>query len=307
MIRRPQLGLPKGDGTGDRRSLLIAIGLHVAAFIFISGAVALPVLEFLREEAIRTRAEERVTFVNPAPSRPPADSLLRPRRVPPAQATEAPVAAPPVNAPPVVAPPVTPPAEIPVGIAPPRKEVAIGDTVDRRTVGRGMLPGLSPGPVDPRLLRPGPVAEPNGPNIPERPLPTDSITHSWIQTYWDSLASQQANARDPMDWTFNRNGSKYGIDPKYIYFGKFKLPTMLLALLPINTLANPTIADRRRALESMRWEIQYQAMRAVNDEAFNDAIKELRARKEREHEAAAKKKADEKKDPGKADKQGGDR
>jgi hypothetical protein len=139
---------------------------------------------------------------------------------------------------------------------------------------------------------------PNGPNIPERPLPTDSITRSWIQTYWDSLARQQANAHNPLDWTFDRNGTKYGLDPQYIYFGKFKIPTMLLALLPISTLANPTVADRRRALESMRWEIQYQAMRAVNDEAFNEAIKELRARKEREHEAAVKKKEAEKKGGG---------
>ena len=302
MTRGPQLGLPSGDRTGDRRSLLIAIGLHVAVLILVSSAVAFPVLEFIHNEATRERAAERVMFVIPVPVRPARDSAPRPRIQPAVRPAEVsgvtpPVTAPPVLALPVVAPPVAPPAVIPAGVARPRPEVAIGDTVDRRTVGRGLLPGLSPGPIDQRLLRPGPVSVPTGPNIPERPLPTDSITRAWIQTYWDSLARVQANARNPLDWTFDRNGSKYGVDPLYIYFGKFKIPTMLLALLPINTLANPTISDRRRVLESMRWEIQYQAMRAVNDEAFNEAVKELRARKEREHEAAVQKKA--------ADKAGG--
>jgi hypothetical protein len=41
----------------------------------------------------------------------------------------------------------------------------------------------------------------------------------------------------------------------------------------------------------MQREIEYQAMRSDNSKEFEDAVKELRARKEAEHNAALAKKA----------------
>jgi hypothetical protein len=183
---------------------------------------------------------------------------------------------------------VTPPVEIPAGVTPPR--ATSGDTVDKRIVGRGGIPGLSPGFVDPRLLGIAPVVPYDGPvrlSVPS----TDSAVRSWVRSYWDSIAVVQANSKNPQDWTVEHNGKKYGMDPQFIYFGKFRLPTMLLALLPIYTQANPSASQRNRELESMRRDIMFQAMRAGNEEDFGAAVKALRARKEAEHQADLAKKA----------------
>jgi hypothetical protein len=92
-----------------------------------------------------------------------------------------------------------------------------------------------------------------------------------------------------MDWTIRRGESRYGIDPGYIYFGKYKLPTALLALLPISTLANPTTYERNKALNAMREDIMYHSMRAQNVDDFNASVKRIHNRIEQERAA---KKAD---------------
>jgi hypothetical protein len=294
MTRRPRLDIRAGESGRDRKSLLIALAFHVVILVMISGMVVVPVLDFMRSRGDDTQAAERVTFVAPPPPvriAPPRDTL---RRIVPDTATKSAAAAPaaPVIAPPATALPVTPPTEIPVGIQPPGSTAAGGDTADRRIVGRGGIPGLSPGVKDPRLLPllPGRGVLAGGPMTSEY-RGADSIVHAWVQTYWDSLAKAQMYAgRNPTDWTFDRNGKKYGIDPQWMYFGKFKLPTMLLALLPINVQANPTVFERNRALQTMRFEINYQAARATSQEGFYEAVKELRARKEAEQKAAEAKK-----------------
>src|SRR5205085_9224079 len=91
-------------------------------------------------------------------------------------------------------------------------------------------------------------------------------------------------------WTFGSGDKKVGVDPVWIYFGKFRIPTALLALIPIKTQANPSIFERNRALASMQREIEYQALRSDNSKEFEEAVKELRARKEAEHNAALAKK-----------------
>jgi hypothetical protein len=80
-------------------------------------------------------------------------------------------------------------------------------------------------------------------------------------------------------------GRKYGADQQFIYFGKYKLPTVLLALLPINAQANPGMVERNRALQSMRWEIDFHAQRAQNEAEFRKAVDELRQRRERDRRA----------------------
>jgi hypothetical protein len=114
----------------------------------------------------------------------------------------------------------------------------------------------------------------------------DSTMHAWVREYWDSVAKVQGTSgKRATDWTVERNGKKYGLDPNYVYFGKYKLPTILLALLPIYTQSNPTMGDRNRQLDIMRQDIMFQAMRAENAGDFNAAVKAIRARKEAEHQA----------------------
>lgn len=279
-------GLPKEPR--DRKSWAISIALHTIFVIAISGMAIVPILNMVREA--RSVQPERVMYLQTPDPKPPKvvrDSTPKPAAKQPATTPkrndETPPALPPATtaAPPVA---VIPPTETPVTIAPPRAAGG-GDTTDKRIVGRDLLPGLSPGPKDSRLLGMGDGRAADGPLSPHRNT-TDSITHVWIRQFWDSVAHAQNLAmRKPPSWTMGSGDKKVGVDPMWIYFGKFKIPTALLALIPINVQGNPTVYERNRTLVSMQREIEYQAMRSDNSKEFEEAVKELRARKEAEHAA----------------------
>jgi hypothetical protein len=111
----------------------------------------------------------------------------------------------------------------------------------------------------------------------------DSSVADNLQRMNDSLALLPKE-RTPGDWTFTRNGKRYGIDQQFIRLGPFSIPTALLAALPLNVTANPTAVERDRRLSSMRFEIQEQAARAARDDEFRAAVKSLRERKLKERE-----------------------
>jgi hypothetical protein len=114
----------------------------------------------------------------------------------------------------------------------------------------------------------------------------DSAVVARIKAYNDSVSVNriEPNKFERGDWTVERGGGKYGIDPQFIRLGKFSIPTALLSLLPIN--AAPSAASREMqqnpALAIHRGEIPFQAQRAVTHEEFRRAVKQLRERKERE-------------------------
>jgi hypothetical protein len=290
-----ELKLP-GESQKDRRALIAAIILHALFIVVLSTLVAVPMLNILRGKSIEPPVPERVTYLQTQtapPPKPPASKDTSSRREEKQPPSETKREEPPVTTvpPPVTEPPKTPPAEPPstvTTIQPGRG----GDSSDKRIVGRGGIKGLSPGVADPRLYGG------DGPDSAFIKLyggdgrNPAAVVRSWSQTYWDSVAMAQLRAegnRPDLDWTVARNGKKYGIDPQYVYFGKFKVPTMLLALLPINLQANPSAYERRKALESMQREIEFQSYRSASQEDFTRWIKELRERKEKERAAAAKK------------------
>lgn len=88
--------------------------------------------------------------------------------------------------------------------------------------------------------------------------------------------------RDPTDWTVERNGRKWGIDREFIRLGPVSIPTPILALLPINAQANPITMARERQLSYMQRDIAFHAQRAINENEFKTAVRNLRLRKERE-------------------------
>jgi len=98
-----------------------------------------------------------------------------------------------------------------------------------------------------------------------------------------------AGQRQPGDWTFDKDGKKYGIDQKYIHLGKFSIPTAVLALLPINVQQNPTTYESNKRSNQLHADIFWQAQRGMNDADFKKAVKSIRERKEREKEQAEKK------------------
>lgn len=254
-------------------ALVVTAIIHIVVIAVVMTALRVPVLDLLRFGGEASRREQ-VTFVTPPPPAPEPPVPLRDSSA--AAVTDAP----PVSEPPALVPPVVVPTEIVRGG---------GDSVARDSaVGRGdpvdPMAGLRRPPLDPRLV--GPVAgTPRGAVRAPRFSP-DSAASSWVAAYWDSVARVQASdSRDPMDWTVRRGEDRYGLDPQFIYFGKFKLPTALLALLPINVQGNPTTYERNRALNAMREDILYHAMRAENADDFNASVKRIRERVERERAA----------------------
>jgi len=112
----------------------------------------------------------------------------------------------------------------------------------------------------------------------------DSAVTAIVQAYLDSIASDP-NARAPAlpSWTKEFAGKKYGLDSKSIYIAGLKIPSAVLALLPIPG-GN---LDQNRAynhLMDLRADLQYAAQRADNLEEFKLMIRDMRLRKERERE-----------------------
>ena len=116
----------------------------------------------------------------------------------------------------------------------------------------------------------------------------DSAIISIIAPFNDSLAVA-AHGRKPGDWTFERGGRKYGIDPQFIRLGKVSIPTAVLALLPINQQANPTSSERNKLQNQLHADIFWNAQRGMNEADFKKAVKSIRERKERERAAEEKK------------------
>jgi len=106
-----------------------------------------------------------------------------------------------------------------------------------------------------------------------------------MRRHIDSVAATaySPNKFERGDWTFEKNGQKYGIDQQFIRLGRFQIPTALLALLPLNRMqANPIAMERDRNAAYMRADIMYHAQAAMNEEQFRKAVLAIRDRKERE-------------------------
>ncbi len=174
---------------------------------------------------------------------------------------------------PNVLPPVVPSS------ATPKEETGSGPLVG----GGGPARGIRPSYDDPRLWpAPGDIVA--APKTPTQRL--DSVIADIIKPYNDSMAVA-AGRRQPGDWTFEKDGKKYGIDPRYIHLGSFSIPTAILALLPINIQANPILAESNKISNQLHSDIMSQAQRGMNEADFRKAVKSIRERKEREKAAAA--------------------
>lgn len=180
------------------------------------------------------------------------------------------------------------PATVPTMIPPAPAQPATSDAQagSGPLVGRGgPAQGIRPTYTGPRVwAAPGDLLTAPK-NAKER---LDSAIVSIIGPFNDSLRVA-AGARQPGDWTFEKGGRKYGIDPRYIRLGKLSIPTAVLALLPINQAGNPTVNDRNRIQNQLHADIFWNAQRGMNEADFKKAVKSIRERKERERAAAESK------------------
>lgn len=263
---------------GDPRAAAVAFVVQLAVLALLTQFVIVPVaFDLLRDDQGRLVEPERIGFLTLP--RAPAPVVEAPRRGgdgrPDIGATSAPT------------PPLVAPTQVPTGItAPgPAKEANAGGS-GPLVGGGGPLRGIQPSFTDRRLWAPEGV-EVVAPVVPLTRADTlNGLLRERAMVYLDSLARLDPGGRRPGDWTFEKNGKKYGVDGAFIRLGDFKIPTALLAAMPMNVQANPVGLERARRLDAMRSDIQYHAARAMRDDEFRQAVKAIRERKERERQEA---------------------
>ena len=269
---------PRVDG-----SVAVSIALHIAFGAFLLWVFSVPYP--LREMLERTRprvAPEQISFISipnrgeTTPGRSGGDGLPERPNSPPRRAQ------------PLVAPSETPAVVPPAPATREREEVGgSGPLVGRGGPVRGIVPSYS----DPRVW--------TDPNAVVLALPRsvseqlDSMLVAGTQRVRDSIALANGQ-RKPGDWSWTKDGKKYGWDAEGIHLGGVTIPNELLGLgaalaqggILDGVASNPQVGDRARAIRAMTQDINYNAPRAMNAEEFRTAVKRIRERKERERREA---------------------
>ena len=185
--------------------------------------------------------------------------------------------------PPLVAPSAVP-TGVPVAPATPGASVE-DDGGSGPLVGRGgPMAGIRPSYSEPRVWVP-PAEIVTAPKTMTERL--DSSLTALIQAKEDSLrlAGAGAYAKKPGDWTWEKNGKKYGWDQGGIRLGDFTIPSALLPKLAANTALNPA-AQERAELDRLAREVREQGQRNMTEAEFRKAVNSIRERKERERRDA---------------------
>lgn len=270
---------------GDPRVSVAAFVVQLAIISIIVPTLIVPfAFELLRDSSGRAVMPERISYITAVPKG-TGPSREAPRDGGDGRAAVADPRPTESIAVPIVAPSVVP-SGVPTNVAPDR---APSGGVGPLVGGGGPTQGIRPSFNDPRLWQqPSEVIE--APMVPmTRADSLQAVLWATASMFVDSMnRATPAPGRAPGDWTFERKGKKYGIDPAMIRLGDFSIPTALLALLPMNNLqGNPIGIERARRLSSMRSEIMEQAERAARDDDFYAAVRALRERKEKERREAA--------------------
>lgn len=200
-----------------------------------------------------------------------------------------PLSATPTRSRPLVAPRAIPSVLPPItrGSATPADAGGTGPVVGAGGSGQGSAgQGLAPEYRDPALWsRPGSLA--NGPKTGKQRA--DSALTQIFGAARDSilaLQEMQAKQRKPGDWTFKGPGGTWGMDDHSIHLGKISVPNAVLALLSSkfqqNLRGNPVANVEARRLAGIHQDILDHAQRSMNEDDFRSAVKEIRARKDRE-------------------------
>jgi hypothetical protein len=271
-----------GPRSSTKSSFALSLVVHVFVILGIASITfRYPLAAFLSFQRERQVTPEAITFVKVQPRGTAAAGTG-------AQARPVPRTLPRINPAPLL-PPTTIPSALPP-IPPPSASqgVVSGTGTGAGGAPAGVATGVEPQLPDPRLdVQIGKYSFPKSPS--QR---ADSAVRAAFEAYRDAvIAAEQHEGRNPRDWTWERNGQKYGVDSQWVYLGKFKLPSAILAALPFNTGG----VDGNRILEArssdwIRRDIDDHS-RAMSEDDFRAAVKRIRQRKERERQEEEKAKA----------------
>ena len=130
-----------------------------------------------------------------------------------------------------------------------------------------------------------------GPEGTGRAIRMDSIIAVRMLALADSVerhpsADPNANPYVARSWTFRRNGKTYGLDAAGLHLGDFTIPMPALMLLAAQVMPQGNVDQQRAnaALMGMRADILRAAARAQAEDDFRQAVRDIRARKQRERD-----------------------
>ena len=186
---------------------------------------------------------------------------------------------------PLVTPRRTPELPPPVTHPPPKEpEVAVGDTVTqyRRPPIGWLRPGLGSGElwVRPLPLPPKDLARRLDRTHAEL---VDSAVTAIIQAFLDSVSrAPGADAERLPKWVTKVGGVRVGLDSQNIYVAGLKIPAAVLALIPLQGGVNQNpVSD---GWDQLYVQLRQATARATTMEEFKQAVRDLRQRKQEEHD-----------------------
>jgi hypothetical protein len=176
---------------------------------------------------------------------------------------------------------IAPPTEVPTEVA-----SAWADSVARHTVlgNRRLGPAFGNG----ELWVPVRLTDQDRALIAVHLANVDSLYRKQLIAAIQAIPPDSFAMGGPQSWMTNVNGQTIGIDGQFIHLGPIKIPTILLALLPIPATGSFDQAVEAREYERIRQEILFHAARQSHREQIDDYIKELR---ERENEKRRQRRA----------------
>lgn len=112
----------------------------------------------------------------------------------------------------------------------------------------------------------------------------DSTMRAMSEDYQRQRRAAEELAASTADWSTEIAGQRVGINSAWIELGPLRIPTALLALLPLNFQGNPTEAARSARLQFMREDLLNAARRNAGLDGLMEAGRELRAEVEARRE-----------------------
>jgi hypothetical protein len=113
----------------------------------------------------------------------------------------------------------------------------------------------------------------------------DSAITARIMAFLDTLPPDSMATAAPKPWVAKIGDQTWGVDGQWIYLGNLKLPTAILALLPLPQ-GNYEQAQKAAEMQRIRLDILQAARRAESAAQFRKYVEETRQRRDAEREAA---------------------
>ena len=259
----------------DKSSIVWSLAIHVVVIIAIASITFRYPLSSLFGPSRDTMPTERIRYVRVQAAAPsgPVGNGSDTRQTPKRALKPAPLLA-----------PTTIPTGIPTLPAPTASVGAIsGSASGTGGAPAGFATGVEPALPDPRI-----EIRPNALRLPlTMAQKNDSAVKAIYLAYRQAeIDAEEHKGRSPRDWTMTHDGQKYGLDSQYIYLGKFKIPSAILAALPLNRGG----VDGTRIIEARNaaW-IQndiYTHAQGMSEDDFRAAVKRIRERMDREKKEA---------------------